>query len=299
MAGTGLFGGATRLAYTVVAALSAPAFAQELSLLQATPMPIQLGFVLPAPAVLPSLPGTRLDVAVPADAPQPASTLEQPLSYGLEIDFRSGYADRGILISDRPVVQAVPWLSGPAGRVALWTNFALDETSDNSLPQILEVDLSHEQQWGRLSVVPEIEIYEYRDPVSAYRSRSIESWLYVSYYANPFRIFTNHSVDVAEYRGAYFGEAGIEVNRQVSRTIEIGTSISGGWGSRRFNEEFFGVDRAAFNLVRVEGWLTTYLTRSFYVASHFQVNQSVDRALRAGVARPTMVFVGLVMGVEF
>lgn len=221
------------------------------------------------------------------------------MSYGLEIDFRSGYADRGILISDRPVVQAIPWLSGAAGKVALWTNFTLDETSDNSRPQILELDVSHEQQWGRLSVTPEIEIYEYRDPVSAYRSRSIESWVYVSYRANPVRIFTNHSVDVAEYRGAYFGEAGIEVNRQVSRTIEIGSSISGGWGSATFNEEFFGVDRAAFNLVRVEGWLTTYLTRWFYVASHFQVNQFVDRALRAGVARPTMVFIGLVTGVEF
>jgi len=299
MAGTGIFGGATRLAYAVVAALSAPAFAQEPSLLQATPMPIQLGLVLPAAAEVPSFPATRLDPAVPADAPPPASTPERPLSYGLEIDFRSGYADRGILISDRPVVQAIPWLSGPAGRVALWTNVALDETSDNSRPQILEVDLSHEQHWGRLSVVPEIEIYEYRDPVSADRSRSIESWVYVSYRANPVRIFTNHSVDVAEYRGAYFGEAGIEVNREVSRTIEIGTSISGGWGSRTFNEEFFDVDRAAFNLVRVEGWLTTYLTRSFYVASHFQINQFLDRALRAAVARPTMVFVGLAMGVEF
>jgi hypothetical protein len=299
MAGTGIFGGATRLVYTVVAALSTPAFAQELSLLQATPMPIQLGFVLPAAAVLPSPAATRLDLTVPADVPEPASTLERPLSYGVEIDFRSGYADRGILISNRPVVQAIPWLSGSAGRVALWTNVTLDETSDSSRPQILELDLSHEQQWGRLSVVPEIEIYEYRDPVSAYRSRSIESWVYISYRANPVRVFTNHSVDVAEYRGAYFGEAGIEVNRQVSRAIEIGTSISGGWGSRTFNEEFFDVDRAAFNLVRVEGWLTTYLMRSFYVATHFQVNQFVDRALRAGVARPTMVFVGLAMGVEF
>jgi hypothetical protein len=262
-------------------------------------MPIQPGFVLPAAAVLPSLPAPRPDLTVPADAPQPASTIERPLSYGLEIDFRSGYADRGILISDRPVVQAIPWLSGSAGRVALWTNFALDEASDNSLPQILEVDFSREQQWGRLSVVPKIEIYEYSEPVSAYRSRSIESWIDVSYRADPVRIFTSHSVDLAEHRGAYFGEAGIEVNREVSRAIEIGTSISGGWGSRTFNEAFFDVDRAAFNLVRVDGWLTTYLTRSFFVVSHFQVNQFVDRALRAGVARPTMVFVGLVMGVEF
>jgi hypothetical protein len=291
-----IFGGAG-LASAAFAALSAPAFAQEMSLLHATPMPIQIGYILPAVEVFQSPPATRPDLA--AETTQSNATVERPVSWGLELNFRSGYADRGIVISDRPVVQAIPWLSGPAGRVALWTNFALDETSDNSRPQILEVDVSHEQRWGRFSIVPKIEFYEYSDPASAYRSRSIESWVHVSYDANPFRIFTDHSVDVLEHRGAYFGEAGVEVNRQVSRTIEIGTSISGGWGSRTFNDEFFGVNRAAFNLVRVEGWLVTYLTRSIYIYPHFQVNQFIARALRAGVARPTVVFGGLAMGVEF
>jgi len=33
----------------------------------------------------------------------------QRMTYGVEIAFRSGHADRGFIINDRPVVQLVMW----------------------------------------------------------------------------------------------------------------------------------------------------------------------------------------------
>ena len=41
-----------------------------------------------------------------------AQDIPQRMTYGIEIAFRSGHADRGFIINDRPVVQPVMWFSG-------------------------------------------------------------------------------------------------------------------------------------------------------------------------------------------
>ena len=43
---------------------------------------------------------------------QDTSQQERRISHGVEIAFSSGHADRGFMLSDRPVVQPVLWLSG-------------------------------------------------------------------------------------------------------------------------------------------------------------------------------------------
>lgn len=220
-------------------------------------------------------------------------------SYGAEIALRSGHADRGFVLSDRPVVQPVAWVSGSSAEFWVWGNLPLIENTDGSLAQIVEMELTHEQKWGRLTIGPAIRMWIYHDPLSPYSSRSFEGWLNLSYDAGAFRIFTNHSVDVRTYRGAYFGSAGIELKRQVSQTLEAGGSVAGGWASARFNDGWAGVPRSAFNRVSAEGWLTTYVNAHLYVGPRFEFSRILDRRVRAELARPTFFFVGLTTGVEF
>ena len=142
-------------------------------------------------------------------------------------------------------------------------------------------------------------MFFYRDPLSIYSSRSSEGWLYLSYHAGPFRLFTNHSVDVLAYKGAYFGEAGIELERRVSQRVEVGGSFNTGWASSTFNDAYVGIEKSAFNLIGVEGWLRAYVTPHLYIGPSFQFNTIMDRAVRAELAQPTVFFVGLATGVEF
>jgi hypothetical protein len=130
---------------------------------------------------------------------------ERPVSYGLEIEVSSGHAERGFVISDRPVVQPVAWVSGSIAAFSVWSNIPLAETTDGSRPQILDMELARAHEWRNLTVEPAIRMFFYRDPLSSYSSRSIEGWLYLSYQVGPFRLFANQSVDVQAYRGAYFG----------------------------------------------------------------------------------------------
>jgi len=233
-------------------------------------------------------------------AAQSAPTHEaRPISYGVGIDVRSGYADRGFVISDGPVVQPVAWVSGSVVSFWVWSNFTLAETTDSSLPQVGEMELTLAHEWGRFTIGPAIRTFVYHDPVSPYSTRSIEGWLYLWYDVGPFRLFTNHSIDVLTYRGAYFGSAGIEVERRVSPRLTAGGTFSGGWASATFNDAYAGVARSAFNGISVEGRLTAEVMPHWSIGPVFAFSTTMDRRVRAGLARPSFVFVGVTTGVEF
>ena len=142
-------------------------------------------------------------------------------------------------------------------------------------------------------------MFFYNDPVSVDRTRSIEGWLYLSYNAGPFRLFTNHSLDVLTYRGAYFGEAGIEAEGHVAQRVEIGGSFAAGWASSTFNDAYADIAKSALDRLSVEGWLTAYRKSHFYIGPHFEFSAIVDRAVRAELIRPTYFLIRLTTGAEF
>jgi hypothetical protein len=218
----------------------------------------------------------------------------------LETAFRSGHADRGFLISDRPVFQPVVWVSGRGTEFSLWGNLALADATDGSRPEIVEAELTRKYEWKKLSIGPAARMYFYHDRVSRSKSQSLEAWLYLSNDFGPFTLFTNHSVDFLDYRGGYFGEAGVESGRNVSPSVKIGGSFGAGWANSRFNDYWAGVAKSAFNRVSAEGWLTVYAKPHFYIEPHVEFSSIVDRDVRAGdLFSPTYSLFRLTTGVQF
>ena len=263
----------------------------------AIPIAIQSALVLLAPDVLPRAPAFTQNSVKPAD--EKRSEPKRSISYGVEIEIGSGAADRGFVISDSPVVQPVAWVSGSVAELSMWSNVTLAETTEDSRPQIVELELTRAHEFRNFTIAPAVRMHFYRDTLSIYSSRSIEGWLSVSYHAGRFRLFSNQSVDLLAYKGGYFGDAGIATDRRVSPTVKVGGSFKTGWASSTFNDFWADVDKSAFNLVGVEGWLTAYVNRHTYLKPYFEFSTLVDRAVRAGSARPTLFFVGLRTGVEF
>jgi hypothetical protein len=217
----------------------------------------------------------------------------------MEIAFRSGHADRGYLISDRPVIQPVVWLSASGADFSAWSNLPVTENTDGSLPQILELELTRELEWKNFSIGPAARMWIYHDPLSPYSTRSLEGWLYLSYHAGPFRLFTNHSLDILTYKGAYFVDAGIASEGHVSQPIEMGGSLGVGWASATFNDSYFGVAQSALNRMSAAGWLTVYVTPQLYIGPHFEFNTTLDRRVRAEHIRPTYLLIGITVGGDF
>ena len=217
----------------------------------------------------------------PAFAQSTPPEKARPMSYGVELAFRSGHADRGYLPSTRPITQTVVWVSGNGTDFSAWGNVTLAENTDGSRPNILELELTRTYEWSNISVGPGVRMYFYHDPLNSYSEQSLESWLYLSYDAGPFRLFTNHSLDVLTYKGAYFVDAGIEAERELSERLEIKGSLGAGWASAMFNAAWFGVPQSALDRAVAQGWLTAYLTPHLYLVPHFEYNHTLDPAVRA------------------
>jgi hypothetical protein len=232
---------------------------------------------------------------------QDTSHTGRSMSYGVEVAFSSGHADRGFIISDRPVVQPVAWVTTGAGEFSVWSNFTLAATTEGSRPQIWEMEVTRGHRWKHLKIAPAVTMFFYHDLLSTDRDRSIQGWLYLSYDVGPFSLFTNHSVDVLTYRGAYYGEAGIESERHVSPSVELGGSVGAGWASTAFNADYAGVSKTALNRIGAEASLSAHVTPRFYLGPQISFSTLVDRAVRAGpyVVRPTYVLVKLIMGGQF
>ena len=124
----------------------------------------------------------------------------------------------------------------------------------------------------------------------------MEGSLKLSYPIGPLRIFTTHAVDVLAYRGSYFGEAGLEYERQVTKNTEFTVSVRSGWASAKFNDVYIGVDKSAFNFVGVEGSLTYYLGRRMYIRPHIEFSSITDRRLRGQLEPANTVKFGLAFG---
>jgi hypothetical protein len=245
-------------------------------------------------------PPAATDTVPPKPPAQETPDTTATNSYGVETAFRTAHSDRGFLITDRSVFQPVVWLSRRGTDFSLWGNLALTDATDGSRPDIVEAELSHKYGWKGLSIAPATRMWFYRDRVSRSTSRSVEAWLYLSRDLGPVTLFTNHSVDLLDYRGGYFGEAGVESEGMLSPALEIGGSLGAGWANSRFNDYWAGVGKSAFNRVNAEGWLSVYPTPRFYIGPHVEFSSIVDRDVRAGdLFSPRYFVLKLTTGVEF
>jgi len=220
------------------------------------------------------------------------------VSYGVELAYRSGHADRGYLISDRPVVQPVTWIDWNGAEFSAWGSVPLTMNSDGSRPQIVELELGREYTAGKFTITPAGRMWFYRNAVDGERDRSLEGWLYLSYNAGPISLFTQHSLDVMSYKGAYFVDAGIESEHEVASWLSIGGLLGAGAGSAQFNDAYFGVPISAVDRIRTEAWLTISANH-FYIGPHIEYSTMVDRAVRAGAAKPDYFLIRLAVGGEF
>ncbi len=167
-------------------------------------------------------------VALAQDSSNPPgekpSEEDSKIAYGAESDFTSGSAWRGLVISDRPVVSNAGWISKYGFTFIAANTLALSNTTEGTRPRVTDLILTYEQDWGKLKIEPTFDTYWYRDPLNIATSRSMEGSIKLSYPAGPIRLFTSHSFDVLTHKGAYFGEAGIELARRLSEKNELGIS---------------------------------------------------------------------------
>jgi hypothetical protein len=217
-------------------------------------------------------------------------------SYGAETDLKSSYVWRGIMLDDGPVGQPSAWISAFGFTFTAWSNVALTSASEGAGLNSGGLILTYERDWEKLRIEAALDAYMGRQSLDIESRNTMEGSLGLSYPVGPLRIFTTHAFDVLAYRGSYFGEAGVEYERQVTKNTEFTISARSGWASSKFNDVYIGIDKSAFNFVGVEGSLTYYLGSRMYFRPHIEFSSITDRMLRGQLAPANIVTFGLAFG---
>jgi hypothetical protein len=268
---------------------ASPAFAQS----QGTPTGQQTQQA-PPPTTTSTPSGIRAEAG--AETPAQLTDKESTFTYGAEMDFNSSYVWRGILLHDGRVWQPSAWISASRFTLTAWSNVAMTNRSGGGGLQSGGLTLTYDRDWKKLKIESALDAYTGQQAPDIEARNTMEGSLKLSYPAGPLRIFTTHSFDVLAYRGSYFGEAGLEYERQITKSAELTISVRSGWASARFNDVYICVNKSAFNLVGVEGSLTYNLGPRMYIRPHIQFSSITDRRLREQLAPANIVSFGLAFG---
>jgi hypothetical protein len=246
----------------------------------------------------PTITSTPSSIRVEAGAETPAQLTdkESTFTYGAEMDFNSRYVWRGLLLDDGPVWQPSAWISAFGFTLTAFSNVAMTDASGVAGLNSGGLILTYDRDWEKLRLEAALDAYMGRMSSDIESRNTMEGSLKLSYPAGPLRIFTTHAFDVLAYRGSYFGEAGLEYAKQITKSTEFTISARSGWASAKFNDVYIGVNKSAFNFVGVEGSLTYYLGRRMYFRPHVEFSSITDRILRGQLAPANIVSFGLAFG---
>ncbi|HJR71243.1 MAG TPA: hypothetical protein VKA43_14465 [Gammaproteobacteria bacterium] len=224
---------------------------------------------------------------------------DRGIEWGIEGGLSSGYAWRGITISDAPVTERAAWVYASGFSVVAWQSLARSDTSDHTRPRVTNLFVAYEHEWRKLRIEPSLETFRYRDSLNDDTSRSTEAALKVSYTAGPLLVFALYGVDISAHDGASYVEAGIAHERWFQDKAYFEIALRSGFASAKFNEANIGIAKRAVNFVGVDGSLTYYVRPHFYIRPHLELSDVVDDEVRAMVSDPHPLTLGIAVGVEF
>jgi hypothetical protein len=248
----------------------------------------------PPPTTTSTPSGIRVEVG--AETPAQLTDKESTFTYGAEMDFNSRYVWRGLLLDDGPVGQPSAWISAFGFTLTAWSNVAMTDASGVAGLNSGGFILAYDRDWEKLRLEAALDSYIGRMSSDIESRNTMEGSLKLSYPVGPLRIFTTQAFDVLAYRGSYFGEAGLEYAKQITKNTEFTISGRSGWASAKFNDVYIGVNKSAFNFVGVEGALTYYLGQRMYFRPHVEFSSITDRMLRGQLAPANIVNFGLAFG---
>ena len=218
---------------------------------------------------------------------------------GADIDVVSRYIWRAVPYSDGATVQPAVWKSVHALTLSLWSNLVVVDRIDRGQFNHLFVSATYRADAGRFTIEPGVQAYHTKafDEVAA--TTSTESVVRLSTGVSAFRFFTNHSVDVQAYRGAYFGDAGLVHLRRIGPRAEVSTQFAISWATARFNSAFYGVAKSAVNYASLSGHVAIRLNDHWSLRPHAELQPIIDAALRRALRENGFFTAGVGVSVAY
>jgi hypothetical protein len=193
------------------------------------------------------------------------------------------------------VQQTSAWVSNGPLTFTLWSNFVVGKGENRGRFDEVDLTIGYSRQGKQFTFEPCVNLYFY--PQDSGNSTA-ELTLKFSRPFGPGQLFTSQSIDFIEGKGAYFGEVGIERERQIRKNLTLAGGASVGWASKRFNDFNVGLSHSGLQVAGGQVALT-YQGKGFTVRPHVGMTALLSRKVRRGVDDPTVFWAGIAVGKEW
>jgi hypothetical protein len=212
---------------------------------------------------------------------------ESDWSYGISTGFSNKYLWRGIQYNKGLVFQPEAYIAWKDLSFYLWSNTTLHDVDGVNAHEIdYTIDFYH--SFKHFDVESYLSYYQYIQQEDA--PNTAEFFLGGYYPMGNLTFYSNVSVDVLEYAGATWFEFGLTYEQEIAKRLSVTGALLGGVASKKFNENYLGVEKGAFNLVGGNVGLSYNLFSNFYLDGNFYLNMTIDKALEEAMGSSNNAF---------
>lgn len=197
--------------------------------------------------------------------------------------------------SDGAAVQPSVWKSLHSFTLSLWSNLVVADRIDRGQFNHLFVSATYRTDAERFTIEPAVQAYHTKAFGEVAAVTTAEGVVCVSTGAGAFRIFTNHSVDLHAYRGAYIGDAGFGHQRTIGARAEVATQFAVSWATARYNSAFVGVAKSAVNYASLSGQVAIRLDEHWWLRPHAELQPIIDATLRRALQSKVFLTAGVML----
>jgi hypothetical protein len=216
---------------------------------------------------------------------------------GFESDLASRYIWRGLAFSSGAVTQNSIWFTKWGLTASLWSNYDIGSADVNPRLNEFDLGLAYESSFHNFDFQSSMQSYFY--PSQPEAPSTGEFSLNLSYGFPLLQPFTTQTFDIKAYRGAYFGELGLQASQDFDEKLSADLTVEMGWGSAKFNQAYIGEVGSAIDLASCQANMTWSLVKSLYLRPHFCVTTLINQDIRAQVEKATLYQYGAAFGGEF
>jgi hypothetical protein len=231
------------------------------------------------------------------EAASPNETPSNQMAYGFESDLASKYIWRGLAFSQGAVSQNSIYLSRGNITGSLWLNYDFNSPKQTTALNEYDVSIAYASSLGKFDYEGSVQTYLYPKQIGAPSTAEIAFNL--SYGLSFIRPFTIQTIDIKEYRGAYFGEFGVSLSQEFNSLFSLDAVAELGWGSGKFNTAYIGDYNLSVELASVEAGVTCNITNQLYLRPHLLMTSLINEKIKSAIEKPNLFQIGLALGGEF
>lgn len=216
-------------------------------------------------------------------------------SLSSDTTWNSKYVWRGLLLDSQPAFQSSSSFGFAGWSLNLWSSKRASKALDPGAGSEWDVSLSRELQFGGLSLTPGFTYYTYPGLGSPATG---EGFLGLEGEVHGITFFSNHYVDVVQFSGAYYGEAGLGIERSLSDRFTLGGQALIGWGNRKFHQSNFGAGGNCATVLNASLYMNVHVVGALSIQPSVTYSHLLDRTVRSTAAKPDNWIWGLTLGIS-